>query len=148
MDAKKRIIFIAASVVTIVTLFVVYVFISGAKPTAKPAAKQRIEVTPETLPSSSSPQNQNAQETADKNFSDQVAKIYSQYPWYSKLPIQTDNYFVYFDIKTKRFTAKIYDASNRLSSNDVTQIKNAVTQTLSGFGVNLSTYPIDYKTGL
>jgi hypothetical protein len=84
---------------------------------------------------------------ADKNYSNSINQIYSNYPWYEKLPITTDSYFVYFDPDSKHFVAKIYNASNQINSTELNGIENKIRQTLSGMGANLDNFPIDFKTG-
>lgn len=84
---------------------------------------------------------------ADINFSKQINNVYTKYPWYEKLPITTENYFLYFDPDTKRFVAKVYDSSNQLDSSQLAEVESAIKNTISGFGNNASSFPVDFKTG-
>lgn len=48
------------------------------------------------------------QAIADKNFEDYWNQVYDSYPWYNQLPLQTENYFVYFDLTKKAFIGILY----------------------------------------
>lgn len=48
------------------------------------------------------------QEQADRDFTEQSKQLDNSYPWLDKLPIQSTNYFVYFNTDQKQFIGKIY----------------------------------------
>ncbi len=75
---------------------------------------------------------------ADKKFSQLEKQRSDNYPWYDKLPLQTDKYFVYFDINQQKFIGDIYSAS------EGALIKNEVSQKLKDLGVDINKYPIEW----
>lgn len=83
------------------------------------------------------------QSQADKNFGDWQLQVITNYPWYKQLPLQTESYFVYFDLDTKTLFAKIY--SNPSDESRIIIIKNEVSSRLTALGVDLTTFPIEWK---
>lgn len=63
------------------------------------------------------------QAAADQDFSKGMREREEVYPWADQLPIQKENYFVYFDFDKKQFKAKIYPQKSSSVSVDV-QTKN------------------------
>jgi hypothetical protein len=61
------------------------------------------------------------------------------YPWQDKLPIQTTEYFIYFDEDKKKFIAKIY-----LKNRTIDVVKNEVVAELQQQEFPLNTYPIEW----
>jgi hypothetical protein len=59
-----------------------------------------------------SDQAQKKQSDADYDFGTWQEKIQTNYPWYNNLPLQTKDYFVYFDLDTQTFIAQIYTQTN------------------------------------
>lgn len=85
---------------------------------------------------------QKAQSQADKNFGDQWKKVDTLYPWYDSLPLQTDSYFVYFDLDTRSFVGKLYPSSNSSVSEDnqVIQMKQEIIKKLEELGIDTTKY--------
>lgn len=81
---------------------------------------------------------------ADKNFNQQLQNTAQQYPWFSQLPLQTDNYFVYFDLNKKQFIARIYNGPS-LTQTQLTATKNEIQSKLSSLGVNLNNFTVDWQ---
>lgn len=52
------------------------------------------------------------QTVADKNRVDTSEKIEASYPWINELPLSGQDYFIYFDIKEKKFFGIIYSSAN------------------------------------
>src|SRR5690349_3947374 len=71
------------------------------------------------------------QQKADTNYSNWRKEIDKNYPWMGSLPLQTDNYFVYFDQENKKIIGKIY------TPDQTEQIKSEVTAKLTQLGVDL-----------
>lgn len=146
MNTKKKVIIFIISAIIIGSLIALFLILFPKKTgqeTGKNNPLDNSSLTPSLFPS---PTAANQGQT-DKNFSNQINRVYTSFPWYEKLPITTDNYFLYFDPDSKRFVAKIYDASNQLGSNELAGIENKIRQTVSGFGEDAQKYPIDFKTG-
>lgn len=80
---------------------------------------------------------QEAQSQADKAYGDRWVETDKNYPWYSKLPLRTNSYFVYFDLSKKVFVAKIYPPRKL---DDAT--KTEITAQLRQIGVNTNQYVI------
>lgn len=93
---------------------------------------------------------QNHQAQADRNFAAKSKEIQDLYPWLDKLPIQTQNYFVYFDVNEKQFIAKLYpsSSSNLTVEQQVEGFKNEVKTKLQSNIPDYSKYNIrwDIKT--
>lgn len=76
--------------------------------------------SPTPIPSTLSTEEQiKLQEQADRDFAEQSKKINETYLWLNKLPLQSQRYYVYFDVEEKQFIAKLYPSS--VSSNSVDQ---------------------------
>lgn len=79
------------------------------------------------------------QSKADYEYAKVQEKRYQDYPWYDKLPIGNDTYFVYFSSEDKKFIGKIYDTAQ------TEQIKADVPNQLKELGVDVTTYPIIWE---
>lgn len=58
------------------------------------------------------------QEEADRNFGQWSEQVNQNYPWLNKLPINTTNYFVYFDLAKNSFVGVLYPKSGQSASID------------------------------
>lgn len=86
-----------------------------------------------------------AQEAADRDFAERDRINQENYPWYNNLPLQAATYFVFFDLNTKKFTAKIYPPSSSPTENEITAIENEVKSRLSSLDIDLNKYTIDWE---
>lgn len=102
-------------------------------------------ITPTLIPITKIPleKREEAQSQADKKYGDLWANIYKQYPWASKLPIQTDTYFVYLDPNSKHLIAKLYPKTS--STAEVDSLKSSITKRLEGMGAVITEITIDWK---
>lgn len=66
------------------------------------------------------------QKNIDKVFADKERRIKAEYPWIYNLPLQSDKYFVYFDLQNKVFIGLLYPKTG----NNVEQLKTIVMQEL------------------
>lgn len=80
----------------------------------------------------------NIQVQSDENFGDWQNQIYNQYPWYDQLPLQTNEYYTYFNIDSKEFISSLYISPS--DTKKIQLLKNEVLQKLQGFGVNTTVY--------
>lgn len=80
------------------------------------------------------------QSYSDKEVADKTKAIDDAYPWIDKLPLQTEAYFVYFDVEKKSFIAKLYtDQTNSEES-----LREDVIVALESNGVPHGSYPIEW----
>ncbi len=82
------------------------------------------------------------QTESDKKFSDWQKGIYKNYPWYNNLPHQSDNYFIYFEKKKKKFIAYLYPKTSSKTSleEQVNSFKNEIITQLGVLGIDSSKY--------
>lgn len=87
------------------------------------------------------------QEKADRDFGEWSKNLYDNYPWYNNLPLNTNDYFVYFDPDKKQFFADLYPKTSSTipQNNQVQRFKEEVTSKLQSFGIDLSKYPIVWE---
>lgn len=144
---KNKNIIIGSLTVLFLLLIAVYLFlVNKSKPPVTPNPSVPVYTTPEAfdkknlVPSQSFQQQMQFQTQADYNFGQWQQDIYTKYPWYNKLPLASDNYFVYFDVNEKKFIGKIY------ASPDQTQFfMNQVNFELTSLGINLNQFPIQWQ---
>lgn len=79
------------------------------------------------------------QQQSDVDTGHLKAETDKQYPWLDKLPLETTEYFIYFDEDKKKFIAKIY-----LKNRTVEVVKNEVVAELQQQEFPLNTYPIEW----
>jgi len=84
------------------------------------------------------------QKHADYNFSQEQETIIQKYPWYTKLPIQTKTYFVYFNLKNNSFKALLYPDkfSDIPLEEQVYILKNEIVNTLKQIDIKTMDYDI------
>lgn len=114
-------------------------------PTSSPAS---ISVpTPVGSPKETSTANQlQIQSQADQDFAEKTKQINTLYPWLDKLPIQTPNYYVYFDVSQKQFIAKLYPSSTSITPVDqqIDLFKNDITTKLQNLIPDYTKYNITW----
>jgi len=76
---------------------------------------------------------------SDDNWGKKMQETSNTYPWLDQFPIQTDEYFVYFDINKKTFVAKIFSKEN------ANLIKETIINELKNINPDYSPYPIDFQ---
>jgi hypothetical protein len=84
----------------------------------------------------------------DEQFAKEEEAIREAYPWFDNLPLQTDDYFVYFDAEKKSFIALLYPKTSSQTSVDdqVTDIKSRISLRLKKLlDVDLSKYPVEWQ---
>lgn len=88
-----------------------------------------------------------AQTHADRGFGLWVESVQKQYPWYNKLPLQTQSYFVYFDLERKVFITSLYpNKTSRVSiDQQVQSLKENIMKRLQGFGIATEKYSFDWN---
>lgn len=105
--------------------------------------------TPPTIPYDQLTQQQKeqAQSKADEYYQKTQNQIIQNYPWYLKLPLQDNYYFVYFDVATETFIAKLYPQKSFSDSLDeqTTGLKKTVVEKIKELGSNAKQYKIDWR---
>lgn len=88
-----------------------------------------------------------AQAEADRNAGLKQEEISRNYPWLDKLPIQTQNYFVYFDQDSKTVVAKLYPkkASNQSVESQISQMKIEIQNSLKNISLDLAKYNVEWR---
>lgn len=103
--------FLAITALFFVVLSVVFRGRSSEQPTSNIPSPQLTRVP--TIPAENPDELLREQGESDKMFGDWQKNLYETYPWYDKLPLQTERYFVYFNPEKKTFTAKLYPTSSQ-----------------------------------
>jgi len=87
------------------------------------------------------------QEISDQNYTKWQKINDSNYPWYNNLPLQTDNYFVYFDLDKKIFIGKLYPKQSSSISIDsqTASMKTEINLTLIKLGIDTTKYSFDWQ---
>lgn len=106
-----------------------------------PPARNPLQVNPTNPLPTQLQEKAEHQSAADKLYGELWTDVQKKYPWYDKLPLQTSEYFVYFDLSKKSFIADIYPST----PDQAPFIKRAVTTQLSNLGVDIQNYPIEWK---
>lgn len=88
------------------------------------------------------------QAEADKNYGEWEKNVLKNYPWYNQLPLQADNYFVYFDLDKKIFIGKLYPkkSSNLSIETQVNTFKNEIITQLKTLGVDIAKFSFQWLT--
>lgn len=106
------------------------------------------EFTTQSLTNLSNEEVARLQQESDKAFTQEQQQITIDYPWYSKMPISTTDYFIAFDPTKKTFFVNLYpNTSLKTSISDQeTQLKEAVIKVLEGLNVDTKKYTISWKS--
>ncbi len=150
MELNKKTITFLFIALTIV-FFIVLSLIMGRRshteivPTVSPSQEPTISRTP-TVAVQSQDELLKAQTASDKQFGDWQKKLYDTYPWYDKLPLQTDRYFVYFNPDKKKFIAKLYPDTKQLTPlyEQLNALKTEIRAKLQEFGIPFKEEDIDW----
>lgn len=95
---------------------------------------------PSPIPIISTEDQIKAQSEADLNFGKWAQDVNRNYPWYNQLPIQTEKYYVYFDLDLKKFIGRLY-ANGQQAEN----LKTEVMRRLSELGIDTSKYEFQWE---
>jgi|GEM_PF-3524881 len=73
--------------------------------------------------------------------------IQKTYPWIDKLPLQSDNYFFFFDVEKKSFIGKLYPQTTDETSleTQVNTMKAAIIEELNNLAIPTTQFPIDWQ---
>lgn len=142
-------IIIALIVLIIITTIIVLLTTPRSQPEPQPSSLPTVSTRPvgSQIPNPSvtfatpipSSQIDEYQSQTDKEYADQVREQDEQYPWLQSLPLQTPNYFVYFDTSTNEFTAEIYNTSQEQ------QLRQEILSRLQALNINTADYTINWQ---
>ena len=74
------------------------------------------------------------QTKSDIEYAQMYESMHDDFPWLDLLPLQTDTYFVYFDVNQEAFFGEIYVSENQ------EEIKNEITARLSELQIPYENY--------
>lgn len=126
----------------------VILFFSTLSPTpSKQSPSSPIIPTPTFFQTQIPPKNDLEKQTiSDENFSSWVSSVKNSYPWYRNLPLQTEQYFLYFDLQKKGFIGKLYPKKNNVTSIDqqVANFKTIINNQLKNLGIDINLYQFEW----
>lgn len=91
-------------------------------------------------------QGRNQQAIFDDQWGKIIENIYTNYPWYTKLPLSTPDYFVSFDIGQNAIVASLFP-QDPTSTSQVEAIKKEVQTALVAINVDIQHVRINYQVG-
>jgi hypothetical protein len=98
-----------------------------------------------TIPTPEVPQNINTTApSGDLEFSNAVQDFYTSHPWYQKLPIDTSEYTIIFDITKGAFRIRL-----KINANSSQSLKDSLTQkalqSIESIGADPTNYYVVYQ---
>lgn len=133
---KYKLILILGGIGVLILLVFILLFQEKSTPTAvdknfpilSPYPTTTEEIVPSPVPTFSADQLQaiEDQKKADETVGDREIEIKTTYPWFIKLPLRADKYFVYFETDRKVFVGLLYPKAG----DNVEQMKATVRSQL------------------
>lgn len=112
MRTKLFIIITIILAIMVITSMIFFSLSTHQKPPLKPSLSptptltKTLTITPyQQLPLS---EQIKLQSEADENYTKIQDSILAKYPWYNELPLQKENYIIYFDPPQEKFIARLY----------------------------------------
>lgn len=78
------------------------------------------------------------QNSGDREYGERIEAMQDAYPWLNSLPLQDEQYFVYFDTKTETFTGKLYASPNTQARRDT--LKQNIASQLQALNIPYTEY--------
>lgn len=153
----KYLFFILIFIIFVLLFFILLPLISNlGKPRVAPTPLPVLTApsgAPATTPTTTTPKHTAApaspatQAQADQDFAAKIKANNDLYPWLNKLPFQTKNYYVYFDVDQKQFITKLYPQSSSTTSVDqqVADLKTEIITRLQSTIPNYTQYNIQWE---
>ncbi len=113
------------------------------QPTPAPQSKINVSASP---PKGEIKFDVKEQDRREIEFSKEQENIAQTYPWSDKLPLQTESYFVYFDVEKKAFVGLLYPIGpdqNSINS-QVVDMKTKINKSLVDLGVDVAKYKFEW----
>ena len=134
----------------IISLVIILVFIVSIlifRPKSQPSTPNQPINTTLPIQIKSTEEQIKEQAEADRNAGLKQEEINKNYPWLDKLPIQTNNYFVYFDTDSKFFIGKLYPKNSSTTSinTQVSNFKKEIIAKLNSLEIDTSKYTFNWK---
>lgn len=142
IEQKRMPIYIGAAAALLVIIAGITLLLNAPQQPTDPSSPTPTPIARPTLPDysqMSEPEKLDSylkRETA-ANAAD--AQIQAKFPWLNLLPIQTPDYFLYFDVRNEQFTALIYAPAERQ-----VEIRNAIETELQNRSIPTQLYEIQY----
>lgn len=73
-------------------------------------------------------------------FAQSEKEFYETYPWYSKLPIETDDYVIVYNFEKKAFRIRLLTLGEDALGAEIEATKNRALDSLEAIGVDLNKY--------
>lgn len=80
----------------------------------------------------------NVQLQSDEQYGVWQNNLYNNYPWYDNFPLQTKDYYTYFDIDTKEFMSNLY--AQPTDSDKIKILKQQIMETIQSLGIDTEKY--------
>ncbi len=145
---NKLTVIILLIILIILSLGIIFLTKQTYKPTP-PEAVQMFSPTPKisSRPELTREEVLKNQSEADKNYASWQQDVVTNYPWYTKLPIERNDYYVYFNLNKKEFIARLYINSKSQIPIDqqITSFKDSVLNDLITIGVDTNSYKINWE---
>lgn len=86
------------------------------------------------------------QTKSDQEFGSLVDNVYKNYPWYDKLPLQTNDYFVFFNTDKREFQATLYpkNSSNTPLDKQAEELRAQILKSLDTLGIETKQYNFNW----
>jgi len=139
LGAKKISSFIIGLSFTFLILFAVYNYLVKTRNEKKIDLNLKITPSVAIIPTDSVKIGPLELSKTDDNWGKKAKEINQNYPWLQKLPLQTDEYFVYFDINKNLFVAKIFN------KDQVEKIRQEIFTSLSYLEINYANYQFQWQ---
>lgn len=140
---------------TIVSLLLIFIAVAGYSSFYHNTQSEKENVSPQrTAPTgkalqvpSGAPITPFQGESGSEQHAKEQAAIQESFPWFDKLPLQEENYFVYFDAEKVTFFGLLYPktSSSRPVEEQVERLKAGIQQRLTDMDIPWKNYPFNWK---
>lgn len=146
MIDRKKIFIVLAIIVVVFFLLILIILVSRSRQTQTTTIQNQPEIVIPTIGANVQSESLKIQTQADKNFGDWQKDIYTTYPWYDKLPLQTNTYYVYFDLAKKKMIALLYPDKTATSPfyQQIDSLKKEVVDKLQELGIPVAEGEIEW----
>lgn len=146
VKTNRSLALLLAGIILTAILLIIFAFSLVSSPDNNASSIQPTNPSPAAQKPSLNPtQVQQLQTTADRDFAAHQKELDKNFPWLDKLPLQKDEYFVFFDTDKKQFVGKLYPKTSGGSIDDqVALLKNQVIEALKAQGIPSDQYPISW----
>lgn len=146
-----RYLYLSLFLLVILLVVSIYIALTQSQPKQAPVAQFPTVtphyVIPSVIPTHITEDMYRKQDQGEKAFAESQANIQRNYPWFNKLPLQTSDYFVYFDVEKKVFVGLLYpsEGSEGQIANQVVTMKAEIRNSLTSLGIDVSKYQFEWS---